>query len=67
MEVLAIYITANSFVLRMVRNIVGALVEIGTGYKKPSEMKRLLELRNRSLVNTNPAPAHGLYLVNVEY
>ena len=31
------------------------------------EVNRILNLRDRSKVGYRPAPAHGLYLINVEY
>lgn len=59
-------IEANSFARHMVRNIVGALVEIGRGAAPVDEMARLLAARDRRLAPP-PAPPHGLCLEWVRY
>lgn len=59
-------IEANSFVYRMVRNIVGSLVEVGTGNRPEVWILELLNGRNRSLAGIT-APACGLYLVKIKY
>lgn len=59
-------IKANSFVYRMVRNIVGSLVEIGCGKKPVSWILKVLKSTDRSIAGVT-APAKGLYLVEVEY
>lgn len=64
--IIIIDIKANSFLYRMVRNIVGSLVEIGCGKRPVTWMLRLLKSHDRSLAGVT-APAHGLYLVEVEY
>lgn len=56
----------NGFLYRMVRNIVGTLVEIGRGKRSPKEIPWLIASKDRS--NTGKAaPAHGLFLVAVIY
>lgn len=59
-------VTANAFLYHMVRNIVGALLEVGTGRRDVSWTKELLEGRVRAK-GANTAPADGLYLVDVAY
>ena len=59
-------IKANAFLLRMVRNIVGALLEIGRRKKKPEWIDWLLCKGQRSC-SAATAPARGLYLVDVDY
>lgn len=59
-------IQANAFLLRMVRNIVGLLMEIGAGRRPPTEMAELLRQRDRRLLGKT-APAAGLYLIQVRY
>jgi len=59
-------IKANAFLLHMVRNIVGVLVEIGIGKHPPEWAKEVLEACDRKLAAVT-VPAAGLYLVNVEY
>ncbi len=49
----------------MVRNITGALVEVGLRKIKPIDVKHILEAGERA--GTHTAPACGLYLVNVHY
>ena len=51
----------------MVRNIVAALVKVGTGKLSPEELRQLLVAADRSRVSWQLAPACGLYLVNVNY
>lgn len=65
-ELITITITANSFLLKMVRNIVGLLVEVGQGKISIEEFQKLFHLKNRTLIGT-PAPPQGLYLQNVQY
>jgi tRNA pseudouridine38-40 synthase len=50
----------------MVRSLVGTMVDIGRGRFKPTEMRRILAARDRSLAGKT-APAHGLCLVQVNY
>ncbi|MGH8136557.1 MAG: tRNA pseudouridine(38-40) synthase TruA, partial [Steroidobacteraceae bacterium] len=57
---------ANAFLHHMVRNIVGTLVQVGTGEQKPSWVAEALASRDRALAGIT-APAHGLYLVRVHY
>ncbi len=58
--------SANAFLHHMVRNLVGALVEVGTGRQPVAWMAQVLAARDR----TRAAPtiaADGLYLSAVEY
>jgi len=57
---------ANAFLHHMVRNLVGALVYIGTGRKPVEWLADLLAARNRRQGPPTFAP-DGLYLVGVEY
>jgi len=59
-------ITANAFLRRMVRTVVGTLLLVGSGALQPSDVKRILEVRDRSEAGP-PAPAHGLCLMRVNY
>ena len=61
-----IEISANAFLLHMVRNIVGQLLEVGRGKAPESEMARVLGLRDRTRAGV-AAPPQGLYLVKVGY
>ncbi len=59
-------ITANAFLYRMVRNIVGTLLQVGLGQLAADEIKKILEMRDLTC-SASPVPAHGLCLVNVTY
>ncbi len=56
----------SGFLRHMVRNLVGTLLEVGTGRRAPDTMPALLAARDRSLAGET-APAVGLTLVAVEY
>ncbi|MCP5144651.1 MAG: tRNA pseudouridine(38-40) synthase TruA [Gammaproteobacteria bacterium] len=59
-------ITANAFLLHMVRNIVGTLLVAGTGTRPPEWVGEVLASRDRTRAGMT-APPGGLYLVRVEY
>ena len=59
-------ITANAFVLHMVRNIVGSLLEVGLGRQEPEWISLLLKYKDRSRSAPTASP-NGLYLVGVGY
>ena len=59
-------IEADAFLYRMVRNIVGTLVQVGWGQISAQEFGVLLQARDRSLVK-QVAPAQGLCLIRVDY
>lgn len=62
----AIDITANAFLLHMVRNIAGALRAVGIGELREMDLRELLSERDRSRAPPT-APPQGLYLVGVGY
>jgi tRNA pseudouridine38-40 synthase len=62
----AVFLSADSFLHHMVRNIVGSLVEIGRGSREPEWMAELLEGRDRTRAGPT-APAQGLTLLRVCY
>src|SRR5690606_34961160 len=51
----------SGFLYNMVRILVGTLLDVGQGRKKPTDIKRMLEAKDRKLAGKT-APAHGLYL-----
>ena len=59
-------IAGTGFLRHMVRSLVGTLVEVGRGQRPADEMARLLAAPDRSAAGRT-APAHGLFLVKVEY
>jgi tRNA pseudouridine38-40 synthase len=63
---MAVVAEATAFVKHMVRNIVGTLVEVGHGARRPDGMAALLESGDRSRAGAT-APAHGLCLEEVFY
>lgn len=59
-------ITGKGFMRYMVRNIVGALVEVGKGKLTLEEFKSIIEAKDRR-VAPPPAPPQGLILKHIEY
>jgi len=59
-------VRGNGFLHHMVRNLVGTFLMIGKGGLTRTDLKRILEARNRSAAAAT-APARGLFLVSVEY
>jgi tRNA pseudouridine38-40 synthase len=57
---------ANGFLYKMIRNIVGTLIEIGRGKLTAADMNKILNARDRTAAGPT-APAHGLCLVSVHY
>lgn len=59
-------ICANAFLQRMVRSLVGSLKEVGSGKWSVDDLAEALAAGERKRSAT-VAPAHGLYLMSVEY
>ena len=59
-------ITGSGFLRHMVRAIVGTLLEVGRGRQRPEWMRDVIASRDRSQAGKS-APAHGLFLVRVDY
>ena len=59
-------IVANAFLLRMVRNIAGALLAVAHGRINAGDIRELLRARDRTLAPPT-APPNGLYLISVGY
>jgi tRNA pseudouridine38-40 synthase len=59
-------IAADAFLHHMVRNIVGALVYVGSGRHKPQWIAEILAARERSRAAPTFAP-DGLYLADIAY
>jgi tRNA pseudouridine38-40 synthase len=59
-------VRGNGFLHHMVRNLVGAFLMVGKGSLTVADIRRILELRDRSAAAAT-APASGLFLVSVEY
>jgi tRNA pseudouridine38-40 synthase len=65
-ELLTLQFVGNGFLYNMVRILVGTLLEIGSGERKPEDVPELLAKKDRRLTGKT-APAHGLYLWKVFY
>lgn len=63
---LLFHITANRFLRGMVRLIVGACVQVGTGQLLVSDVKTALD-EQKTLKKSLSVPAHGLFLSNIKY
>lgn len=59
-------ITGDGFLYRMVRNLVGCLVKVGTGKWSMADFRRIMAAKNRKQAGM-AAPPQGLYLMHVDY
>ncbi|PTY00927.1 tRNA pseudouridine(38-40) synthase TruA [Verrucomicrobia bacterium LW23] len=59
-------VTADGFLYRMVRNIVGALIKVGHGRLSPDGFRDVLRAARRTAA-PNTAPPHGLYMARAYY
>ena len=59
-------IVGNSFLYRMVRSMVGTIIEIGQGKRKPESITNILEKKDRCAAGVTVAP-QGLCLMQVFY
>jgi tRNA pseudouridine38-40 synthase len=60
------HIRSNRFLYRMVRSVVGTLIDIGRGELPAENLQKALDTGDRSLIG-DTAPARGLTLVEVGY
>ncbi len=65
-DLLVYRIRGAGFLYRMVRNIVGTLLDVGRSCLAPPDVDRILAIGDRSAAGRT-APARGLFLVGVEY
>lgn len=59
-------VTGDGFLRHMVRNIVGTLVEVGSGRLEAGCLPSILQSRDRTQAGPT-APPHGLFLTHVQY
>ena len=59
-------VRANAFCWQMVRSLVGTMVEVGVGKRRPGDVMAILRGRDRGAAAA-PAPPHGLCLWEVGY
>ena len=57
---------SNGFLYKQVRNMVGTLLKIGNGRMPVSQVKTVLESRDRNLAGPT-TPGNGLYLKEIRY
>ena len=65
-EELIYTVRGSGFLHHMVRNLVGTFLLVGKGTLRAEDITRILEAKDRSAAGAT-VPAHGLYLVSVEY
>ncbi|OGD17529.1 tRNA pseudouridine(38-40) synthase TruA [Candidatus Atribacteria bacterium RBG_19FT_COMBO_35_14] len=65
-NIFCFHIEADAFLYKMVRTIVGTLLEVGKGNINYLEMKKILEAKNRKMAGKT-VPAKGLFLMKVKY
>jgi tRNA pseudouridine38-40 synthase len=65
-QLLVFEVSANAFVLHMVRNIVGSLMDVGFARRDPHWIAELIAGRDRCKSAATASP-NGLYLVDVDY
>ena len=58
--------TGNGFLYNMVRILTGTLLEVGIGERRPEDMIKILEAKNREAAGRT-VPPEGLFLTRVEY
>jgi tRNA pseudouridine38-40 synthase len=64
--VLRYEVRASSFCWQMVRSMVGTMVDVGLGKRRPGDIMGILAQRDRAAAG-EPAPPHGLCLWDVGY
>ena len=65
-DTIIVTLRANAFLQHMVRNIVGSLIQVGTGNRPQAWIGELLASRDRELAAPTFSP-DGLYLAKVDY
>ncbi len=59
-------LSANAFLMHMVRNMVGTLLQVGTGKREATWVTEVLAAKRREAAGIT-APPEGLYLTHVNY
>lgn len=65
-DVVEIRITADDFLHNMARLMIGILLDVGNGRRRPEEIKDVLEGVNGALISP-PAESHALFLQEIKY
>ena len=66
LDVIAITFKGDGFLYKMVRNMVGTLVDVGLKKKKPFEIKEIISKKQRKFAG-RCAPPQGLCLIKVNF
>jgi tRNA pseudouridine38-40 synthase len=64
---LRIEVQSSGFLYKQVRNMVGLLIDVGSGKRDARMVSTILESRDREAHLYQGAAAQGLYLASVEY
>lgn len=65
-DIIRFLFSGNGFLFHMVRILMGTLLEVGTGKRRPEEIPEILQSKDRSVAGPL-VPAHGLTLMEVRY
>jgi tRNA pseudouridine38-40 synthase len=65
-DIIVFTVRASAFLHHMVRNLVGALIYVGTGRNEPAWMAEVLASRDRDMAAPTFMP-DGLYLAKIDY
>jgi len=65
-DLIQVSITSDGFLYKMVRNIIGALIAVGSGRIEAGSVLKLLKSKERILA-PRTAPSYGLCLISVRY
>ena len=65
-DLIFIEVTANAFLLNMVRIIIGTLLEVGLRKMAPRRVRQILETKDRSQAGKTSSPK-GLYFMGTKY
>ena len=65
-DIISIFYSGNGFLFHMVRILTGTLLEVGTGKRRPEEVKEILAKKKRDSAGFL-VPASGLTLLEVRY
>ncbi len=66
LKMIRIRVVGSGFLKHMVRGIAGTLIQIGNGARPPSDIRKILETKDRSTVGPSAQP-QGLWLERVWY
>ncbi|GAB6099878.1 tRNA pseudouridine(38-40) synthase TruA [Halanaerocella petrolearia] len=65
-ELITINVHGDGFLYKMVRTMVGTLIQVGLGKLKPEQMEDILAAKDREVAGPN-APGYGLFLEEIYY